>query len=236
MTTKPQKAGADVLPVVLIGLALIGVTVGHYLTFSFVPMEKTMGPVQRIFYFHVPSAMAMYAGFLTCFVASIVYLYNRKTRADLLALSAAEVGLLFGALVLVTGPLWARGAWGVWWKWEPRLTTLALLYLIFAAYWVLRKYGGSGEGVRRFAAVLAVFGAPNMYFVRIAVKKWRGDHPDGVTSEGGMHPDMRMAFMVCLAAVLTLFTLLLIQRYRAHRDAATASALRRRLGRMGGMG
>ena len=213
---------------VLAAAAIIGV---HYAVFVFVPMESTMGAVQRIFYFHVPSAWLCFLGFILCFGASIGYLLNRKSKYDLFALAAAEVGLLFGVIVLVTGPLWARAAWGVWWKWEPRLTSMALLVLIFAAYWVLRNFGGMGEGVRRFAAVLAVFGTPNIIFVHYAVKKWRGDHPDDVIARSD--PDMRMTLYLCLASLMVVFFLLLVLRYRSHRDRATVRVARRRLNRLG---
>ncbi len=218
-------------------MAVVGaaaVAAAHYLTFIVAPMERTMGAAQRIFYFHVPSAWLCYLGFILGFVGSIVYLYNRKAKADAFALAAVEVGLCFGLIVLLTGPLWARAAWGVWWKWEPRLTSMALLFLIFAAYWVLRSFGGRGEGVRRFAAVLAVFGAPNILFVHVAVKKWRGDHPDMVVSNG-LTSDMRLALYPSLLALLIVFFLLLHLRYRAHRDALTVQAIRRRLARLRGI-
>ena len=192
-----------------------------------------MGAVQRIFYFHVPSAWLCFLGFILCFGASITYLVNRKSKADLFALASAEVGLVFGAIVLTTGPLWARAAWGVWWKWEPRLTSMALLVLIFAAYWVLRSFAGQGQSVRKFAAVLAVFGTPNIFFVHYAVKKWRGDHPDDVISRSD--PDMRRALYSCLAILLVLFILLLVSRYRAHKERAQIGVLRRRVSRLGGL-
>lgn len=214
-------------------LAGLGIAAGHWAAFDYVPMEKTMGAVQRIFYFHVPSAWLCYLGFILCFGGSIAYLYNRKAKADAFALASAEVGLVFGLIVLVTGPLWARGAWGVWWKWEPRLTSMMLLFLIFAAYWVLRTYGGRGEGVRRFASVLAVFGTPNIIFVHIAVEKWKGDHPGGVV-KSGLDNEMRVALYGAFVGLLITFILLVRLRYRAHRDELTVRALKRRLARLGG--
>lgn len=222
-----------VFPVV-VGLCAAGVFATHYLAFAGVPMEATMGAAQRIFYYHVPSAWLCFLGFMICFVASLGYLYTRKTRWDAVALSAAEVGLVFGVIVLTTGPLWARAAWGVWWKWEPRLTSMALLILIFGAYWTLRTFGGQTDGVRRLGAVLAIFGTPNIFFVHYAVKKWRGDHPDGVTSSGGMEPSMRVALYSSLAVLLVVFIIMLRQRYVMHRDALTVRAIRRRLARLGG--
>jgi heme exporter protein C len=149
----------------------------------------------------------------------------------LFARASAEVGLMFGMIVLTTGPLWARGAWGVWWKWEPRLTTMALLILIFSAYWVLRVYGGQGEGIRKFAAFLAVLATPNIYFVRIAVKKWRGDHPNDVISRSD--PEIRMTMYLCFFVLLLVFSLVLYLRYGVLKDQATVSALRRRFSKLG---
>ncbi len=191
--------------------------------------------VQKIFYFHVPSAMACYLGFGVCCVGSLGYLWSRKGRWDALALAGAEIGLVFGLIVLITGPLWARPAWGVWWKWEPRLTSMALLVLMFSAYWVLHNFGGAGEGVRRFAAALAVFATPNIYFVHVAVEKWKGMHPEIQNKAGsGLTPDMKVAFFVSMAALLLLFGLLVEQRYRMHLQTRLVSALRRRLNRLGG--
>ncbi len=212
-------------------MAILGVLAAHYMVFVFVPMESEMRAVQRIFYFHVPSAWLCFIGFLLCFGASVGYLLNRKSTYDLFARASAEVGLMFGMIVLTSGPLWARGAWGVWWKWEPRLTTMALLILIFAAYWVLRVYGGNGEGIRKFAAFLAVLATPNIYFVRMAVKKWRGDHPDDVISKSD--PDIRMTMYICFFVLLLVFALILYLRYGALRDRATVGALRRRLSKLG---
>jgi heme exporter protein C len=216
---------------ILMVLAALGVAAAHYLVFVFVPMEAEMRAVQRIFYFHVPSAWLCFIGFLFCFGSSLAYLWSRKSKFDLFARASAEVGLMFGLIVLTTGPLWARGAWGVWWKWEPRLTTMALLILIFAAYWVLRVYGGQGEGIRKFAAFLAVLATPNIYFVRIAVKKWRGDHPDDVISRSD--PDIRMTMYICFFVLLLVFSLVLFLRYTALKDQATVSALRRRFSKLG---
>ena len=207
---------------------VLGVTAAHVLAFAWVPMEQTMGAVQRIFYFHLPSAWLCYLGFIICAIASLRYLLSGDSRHDAFALSAAEVGLSFGVIVLTTGPLWARVAWGTWWKWEPRLTTMALLFLIFAAYWLLRSFGGPGEGLRRLSAVLAVFGAPNIVFVHIAVTRWRGDHPNNIR----LDPEMRVVLYSTLFIFIILFAQLLRLRYRVQLQRRTLAALRRRLSRL----
>src|SRR6267142_381330 len=127
------------------------------------PLESTMGLVQKIFYFHVPSWIAMYAGIAICAVASVVYLATSRPAADRVAAAAAELVVLFGLVGLVTGPLWARKAWGVWWQWDARLTIALLLWLIFVAYLVVWKYGG--PGAEKLAAVVGLFGTAVSPFV-----------------------------------------------------------------------
>lgn len=215
----------------LSAIGALGVMAALWAVFNYAPIEAEMGVIQKIFYFHVASAWLSYLGFVLCFGGSVAYLWNRSTRADAFALTAAELGLLFGIIVITTGPLWARPVWGVYWKWEPRLTSMALMVVIYFAYWMLRTYGGAGEGVRRFAAVLGVFGAPNIYFVHYAVQMWRGNHPQVGSN---ISPEMRITlYAITVPAMLLLFGLLFRMRYRAHLDARTVKAMRRRLARMG---
>lgn len=218
----------------LIGAAFIAMLLGHFAVFAWAPVEAQMGVVQKIFYYHVNSAWACYLGFLSCFVGSLGYLYTRKGRWDAFALASAEVGLVFGLIVLVTGPLWARPAWGVWWKWEPRLTSMALMALMFGAYWVLQSFAGAGEGARRLAAGLAVFATPNIWFVHVAVRKWRGMHPEiQDKAGGGLDPDMRATLGLVSVVVLLLFVVLVRMRFRMHFQERQVGALRRRLQRAG---
>lgn len=226
-TTGPEAMGPP--PKVWIALGAVGIFLAHYLVFIYAPMERTMQAVQRIFYFHLPSAWLCYVGFIMCAWYSLRYLQTQKSRYDALALASAEVGLTFGVVVLTTGPLWARAAWGVWWKWEPRLTTMAVLFLIFACYWVIRSFGGSGSDVRRFGAVLAIFGAPCIFIVHIAVKKWRGDHPQ----INSLDPQMRVVLYSCLLIFIIIYSLMLRLRYRVHLNERRASALSLRLSRLG---
>ncbi|MBW1905128.1 MAG: cytochrome c biogenesis protein CcsA [Deltaproteobacteria bacterium] len=156
-----------------------------YTIFVVAPVEQQMGIVQKIFYFHVPSAYAMYIGFFVSAVGSAVYLLRRDPRWDAVAVAGAEVGTLFCLIVLLTGPLWARKAWGVWWTWDPRLTTTLLSGMIFAAYLVLRSMGDAGEVEKRFAAGLALLGLINLPLIHYSVQRWRGVHPTVITGKGG---------------------------------------------------
>ena len=145
------------------------------LLISQAPYESTMGMIQKIFYYHVPAAMLMLVSGVVCGVASARYLMTRDKRHDHTAVAAAEMSLIFGAIVLVTGPLWARKAWGVYWDWDVRLTSTLILWMIFAAYLLLRRFGGPGSD--RLAAGVAIFGAANSPFVYWSVNVWRTLHP-----------------------------------------------------------
>ncbi|MBI2221366.1 MAG: cytochrome c biogenesis protein CcsA [Acidobacteria bacterium] len=186
------------------------------------PYEATMGLVQKIFYYHVPSWMVMFTGVFVCGLASAVYLYKHTPLADRLALSAAELTVVFGLIGLITGPLWGRKAWGVWWQWDARLTMSLLLWLIFVAYLLVRRYGGPGAD--KLSAALAVFGMANVPFVYVSVNIWRTIHPTTsvVTTLG---PGMRGAFWWCAASFLVLMALTLAARVRLERERAALDEL-----------
>jgi heme exporter protein C len=181
------------------------------------PYESTMGLVQKIFYFHVPSAMVMLLSALVCGVASGLYLFKGKPTADRVALAAAELTVVFGALVLITGPLWARKAWGVWWQWDARLTSSLVLWMMFVAYLILRKYGGPGSD--KLGAGVAVFGMANVPFVYWSVNVWRTLHPK-TTVVMTLGPGMREPFWWCALAFLCLYGLLLAARVRLEAQRA----------------
>ena len=170
------------------------------------PYESTMLLIQKIFYFHVPAWMAMYAGIAVCGIASIVHLFKGRPAADRLAVAAAELVVLFGAIGLVTGPLWGRKAWGVWWQWDARLTIALLLELVFIGYLLVRAYGGPGSD--KLAAAVGLFGMAVAPFVYVSVNIWRTIHPLN-TVVPTLGPGMRGAFWFCALAFLLLFTILL---------------------------
>ena len=200
---------------VLFALALTASALAFVSTFHLVffaaPVEKTMGIVQKIFYIHVPSAYAMYLGAAACFGGSVAYLLNPSETADAFAKAGAEMAVLFGAVVLTTGPLWAAKAWGHYWTWDPRLTTSLLSVLVYVAYLVLRNFAGGGDGEKRFAAALGILGAANLPVIHWSVQRWSGQHPTVITGKGGglAHPAMRMALSVSFVA-FTLFAFALL--------------------------
>ena len=220
-----------VRPIDVVFYALVGVTacvfVGEiFYVFLKVPTEARMGIVQKIFYFHVPSAYAMYLGAAACFVGSLGYLTAPREGFDALARAGAEAAVVFGAIVLVTGPLWAAKAWGTLWTWDPRLTTMLLSVLIYVAYLVLRSFAGDGEGERRFSAALGVLGAANLPIIHFSVQKWGGQHPVVIGQGGGglQHPDMKTALGIGFLA----FTLLAVLLVWARASLAMAEARLRR--------
>jgi heme exporter protein C len=198
-----------------------------YLIFAVVPTEQKMGVVQRIFYFHVPSAFAAFLGIGLCALLSTVYLLTRDRRYDLLAHASGEIGVLFCTIVLVTGPIWARPVWGVWWTGEVRLTSTLVLWLIFVAYLILRRNAESREQAARWGAVVAIVGVLDVPIIYMSVEWWRGLHPKVLRASGGggLEPSMAKAFMWCNLAFLLLFLYLLIQRYRLGRLQDEVDAL-----------
>ncbi|MBW1755378.1 MAG: cytochrome c biogenesis protein CcsA [Deltaproteobacteria bacterium] len=198
-----------------------------YTIFVVAPVEQQMGIVQKIFYFHVPSAYAMYIGFFVSAVGSAVYLLRRDPRWDAVAVAGAEVGTLFCLIVLLTGPLWARKAWGVWWTWDPRLTTTLLSGMIFAAYLVLRSMGDAGEVEKRFAAGLALLGLINLPLIHYSVQRWRGVHPTVITGKGGgLESEMYWALGLSFIAFTGLAALLIWARASVERQREESARLR----------
>jgi heme exporter protein C len=173
------------------------------------PYESTMGLVQKIFYFHAPVAMTMFLAAFVCGIASATYLFRRTVSADHVAVAAAELTVVLGSIVLVTGPLWARKAWGVWWDWEPRLVSTLVMWLIFVAYLLLRRYGGAGSD--RLGAGVALFGMVNVPFVYWSVNYWRTLHPK-TSVVPTLPPGLRGPFWFCVVGFVIVFLLVLYVR------------------------
>ncbi|HTJ86142.1 MAG TPA: cytochrome c biogenesis protein [Terriglobales bacterium] len=193
------------------------------------PTERTMGDVQRIFYYHVPSAWTALLLFLINFVSSIVYLIRKSAKADILALVSAEVGVVFCTVVLVTGPIWAKPVWGIWW--DPadiRLNSTLALWLIYISYLILRKFSTSSK-TASIAAAWAVFGALDVPFVFFSIWFFRTQHPSPVIAQGGsLDPAMGRVLLINWAAFLCLAWLVCWTRYRLEvlkREVEEAQAL-----------
>lgn len=181
-----------------------------------VAQPEAGGLAQKIFYFHVPSAYAMYLSGVVCLVASAAYLLTLTDKWNAWAQAGAECAVVFGLMVLTSGPLWAKKAWGVYWVWDPRLTTSLLSVLVYVAVVVLRAFAGDGEAERKFAAALGVLGTVNLPIIHFSVRKWGGNHPTVITQGGGglKHPDMQLALGVGFLAMTLLAAVLLAVRAR----------------------
>jgi heme exporter protein C len=186
-----------------------------YAIFFYAPIEKTMGIVQKIFYFHLPLAFLSFFAFFVVFIASIIYLYNRRPRWDVLAHSSAEVGVLFCSLVLITGPIWARPIWNVWWTWDPRLTTTLILWFMYVAYLMIRRLLPQGAQGSNVAAVFGIISFINVPITFFAIRMWRTIHPIVIDTRGvHISTPMLMTLLITMGAFCLLFFLLLRTRLR----------------------
>ena len=186
------------------------------------PNEATMGLVYKIYFFHMPSAWMFLVSAIVAGVASIRFLFFRKPTADHWAVAAAELTVLFGAFTLVSGPLWARKAWGVWWQWDPRLTSSLVLFLMFIAYNLLRRYGGPGSD--KLGAGMAIFSMFNVVFVWVSVNYWRTIHPS-TSVVPSLPVSMGIPLWFCVTAFTLLFIVLLRMRARLEHQRARVEAL-----------
>ncbi|MFC1971186.1 cytochrome c biogenesis protein [Chloroflexota bacterium] len=196
----------------LLGLSFVLFVSALYLIFIYVPTEESMEIVQRIFYFHVPIAWVAFLSFFIVFLSSILYLWKRKSKWDVIASSSAEIGVVFTTLVLITGSIWAKPIWSVWWVWEPRLTTALVLWFIYVAYILVRSYASEESRGARFAAVVGIVGFIDVPIVTLAITLWRTQHPGPVIFGGGLAPAMLLTLLICLFAFTTLYALLMLQR------------------------
>ena len=186
------------------------------------PHEATMGLVYKIYFFHMPAAWMFMVAAIASDVASARFLFGKRLASDATAVAAAELTVVFGLLALVTGPLWARKAWGVWWVWDARLTSSLMLFLIFVAYLLLRQFGGPGS--EKLSAGLALFGMANVPFIYVSVNYWRTLHPK--TSVVPTLPvEMGRPLWFCVTAFLLLFLALLKMRSTLERQRARVDAL-----------
>lgn len=194
--------------------ALSFVIVDLGLIFFYAPLEKTQGFVQKIFYWHVSSAFAMYAGFISAAIFSLFYLIDKSKFWDHLSEAGVKVGLLFCSLVLISGPLWAKPVWGTWWSWDPRLTTTLILWLVFITTLFIRSFFEGQNKGRIFASILTLLGVLDIPLIMFSVKLWRGIHPTVISKEDGMPFEMRLTFLCSVFTVLFLAYTLFGYTYR----------------------
>ena len=201
------------------GLALISVLLGLYWGLLHAPPDAYQGEVQRIMYLHIPSILTAYLSFFLVFVGSCLYLWKREKRDDILAYSAAEIGVLFTALTIVEGSIWGKPTWGVWWTWDARLTLTAILLLIFAGYLMLRSLTDDENRAASAAAVLGIIGFLDIPLIHMSVYWWRTLHqppsilrPDKAPWDN-VHPALLPALAINFVGFMLLYFYLLSQRF-----------------------
>ncbi len=184
-----------------------------YLIFIYSDIEKTMGVVQKIFYFHVGTAWNAFFAFFVVFVCSILYLITKKRIYDVIATVSAEIGVIFTMIVLTTGPIWAKSAWNIWWSWEPRLTSTLILLFIYIAYIMIRHMDAAWDRIAKWCAVFGIIGFLDVPIVYYSVKWWNSKlHPIVVGDEGGgLEPDMLFTMFFSLATMF-IFYIILMQK------------------------
>ena len=211
----PLRDGLLVLSAGLMALTL-------YLVFFWVPTDANLGVSQRIFYFHVPLGMIGLVSIIVVAIASIMHLLTGKERWDSLAYATAELGIVFATLIIVTGSIWAKPVWGVWWTWDAKLTTTLILWFIYAGYLMLRAYGPKGSQGARYGSVVAVIGAIDAPIIYMAAQWWRTAHPNlnvgPLAESGSMDSSMALGLLISLLAFVVLFVYLLMERYSMRRS------------------
>ncbi len=192
------------------------------------PDEAAQGAIYRIIFFHVPAAWSAFLGFFTALIASVVYLVKKDLRFDALAVSVTEVGLAFGAANLVTGMIWGRVIWGLWWTWDPRLTSMLVCWLLYAGYLMLRRAVEEPSQRARVSAVFSIFAFADVPIVWFSIKWWRTQHPQPVVWAGGSmdHSMWNMLFLNWVPLLL-LFCVLAALRMRLEQTQREIDALRR---------
>lgn len=198
---------------VLLFLVFVMMIFALYAAFIYAPTEAVMGAVQRIFYFHVASAWTGLLAFFLVFLGGVMYLITKNVKWDHVAHAAAELGVFFSLIVLVTGPIWAKPVWNTWWTWDPRLTSTFILWLIFVAYLLLRSSLRQSPAIRTYSAVYGIIGFVDVPIVWMSIRWWRTIHPRVLTAEKvNLDPKMWQSVWIAFAAILILFIILMRAR------------------------
>ncbi len=200
-----------------------------YTIFVYAPVEKTMGLVQKIFYLHLPAAFMAFGAFFITFLTSTLYLIQRNLKWDRIASGSAEVGVIFCTIVLITGPLWAKPIWNVWWTWDPRLTTTLILWFIYLAYLMLRGVVRENQQAN-LCAVFGIIGFVSVPITFLAIRLWRTIHPVIITPQGiNVSAPIKLTLIISFCAFVLLFITLLISRVELEKLRMKTEELRDRI-------
>ena len=202
--------------IILGAVAILLVIASAYAAFFIAPEERTMGLIQRIFYFHVSSAWSGFSAFFLCFLGNLLYVWKRDQKYDWLAVSGAEVGLAFTTVVLITGPIWAHPVWGIWWTWDARLTSTFVLWLLYVSYLLLRTLIDEPDRRALLSSLFGIFAFIDVPLVFGAIRWWRTQHPQPVIAGGqgsGLEPTMKAVFFFSAFAMHVFMAFLVAERY-----------------------
>jgi heme exporter protein C len=211
-------------------VAILLVIAAAYAAFFVAPEERTMGLLQRIFYFHASSAWAGMDAFFICFTANLLYIWKRDPKYDWLGVSSAEVGLVLTTVVLITGPIWAKPAWGIWWTWDARLTSTFVLWLLYVSYLLLRTLIEEPDRRALLSALFGVFAYLDVPLVYGSIRWWRTQHPAPVIMGGpgsGLDPTMRKVFFFSVLAMHVLMIFLIVERSALEKMKSEVELLQR---------
>ena len=219
---KKSSLGAAVVVLLLAAAA--------YAAFFIAPTDSRQGVVYRIIFLHVPSAETGLVSFFICFVANLAYVFKRQPKWDWMGIAAAEVGLAFTTVCLITGPIWAKPAWGIYWTWDARLTSTFVLWLLYISYLILRTMIEEADRRALLSALFGIFAFIDVPIVFGAIRWWRTQHPAPVIMGGpnsGLEPTMRATFFFSVLALHALMVFLIAERYRLERLRAEFEVVRR---------
>ena len=197
-------------------VAFLLVIAGAYAAFFIAPTERTMGVIQRIFYFHAATAWAGETTFFVCFLANLLYVWKRQARFDWLGVTCAEIGLVCMTVVLITGPIWAHPVWGIWWTWDARLTSTFVLWLLYVSYLLLRSLIEEPDRRALLSALFGIFAFLDVPLVFFSIRWWRTQHPAPVIMGGsgsGLDPTMSKVFFFNVLAMHVFAAFLIVERY-----------------------
>jgi len=199
----------------IVSAALMAVTL--YMVFMWVPTEQNLGVSQRIFYFHVPLGWIGMVSIMVVAVASFLHLITGKQKWDSLAYATAELGVIFASLILVTGSIWGKPVWGVWWTWDAKLTTTLILWFIYVGYLMVKAYAPKGSQGRRYASVVALIGAIDAPIIYMATVWWRTAHPDlnigPLADSDSLDSKIALTFLVSMITFTVFYIFMLMERY-----------------------
>jgi heme exporter protein C len=216
--------------IILAAVAILLVIASAYASLYIAPEERTMGVIQRIFYFHVASAWAGFTAFFLCFLGNLLYVWRRKQKYDWLGVSGAEVGLAFTTVVLITGPIWAHPVWGIWWTWDARLTSTFVLWLLYVSYLLLRTLVEEPDRRALLSSLFGIFAFLDVPLVFGAIRWWRTQHPQPVIMGGqgsGLDPTMKAVFFFTAFAMHVFMAFLIVERYSLEKMQTEADFLAR---------